>query len=55
MDRRCLSCRKLAQAYKEETGNFASKSKVKEIIKHKMGYNYCKPRGRPSDMVIGHP
>lgn len=51
MDRRYLSCRKLAQAYKEETGNSVSKSKVNEIIKHKMGYSYLKSTVKTSKIL----
>ena len=51
IDRRDLSCRKLAQKYKEETGNSVSKSKVNEIIKYKMGYSYLKSTVKSNKII----
>ena len=50
-DRRDLSCRKLAEKYKEETGNTVSKSKINQIIKYKMGYSYLKSTVKTNKII----
>ena len=51
IDRRDLSCRKLAAKYKEETGNSVSKTKVNEIIRYKMGFSYLKSTVKTNKII----